>query len=315
MIPDINIKDYYLQFICAAKADIYKYKESLKTTKKIKEELYNYINEHKDTIVEVYNIDITKFEKEWINKEYNSSETLYQKVIKLVQSVQEDNNRIILLQLIKYCTVLRTENKYNILISLATKRKDIKFTVYRKYIANYYNKVHKCVLEGLGYRFGYDIGTYCINYWKMDKARIRNTNRIDFAATNAKKKELIAKGVKVYDDKEAAWYAARKIPYDGVDYRVYKVDDFFYDITFIKSGLFTNNTLEYQRTEYVASKYRGMSYTQMADTFCNEPDDIYNLQVDIKYKLNILLYKDPNKYLNYIRNAEQCKYKRGAHNS
>ena len=29
----------------------------------------------------------------------------------------------------------------------------------------------------------------------------------------------------------------------------------------------------------------------------------------IKYKLNILLYKYPTKYLNFIRNVEQRKYK------
>ena len=30
---------------------------------------------------------------------------------------------------------------------------------------------------------------------------------------------------------------------------------------------------------------------------------------DIKYKLNILLYKYPDKYLNFVRNAEATKYK------
>ena len=52
-----------------------------------------------------------------------------------------------------------------------------------------------------------------------------------------------------------------------------------------------------------------MSYTRMAEELCKKEDDIYNLQVDIKYKLNILLYKDPTKYLNYVRNAEQDKNK------
>ena len=38
-------------------------------------------------------------------------------------------------------------------------------------------------------------------------------------------------------------------------------------------------------------------------------DDIYNLQVDIKYKLNIYLYKYPEKHNNFVRNDEQSKYK------
>ena len=193
--------------------------------------------------------------------------------------------------------------------------KDIKFNTYRKYITAYYNKVHKCVLEGMGYKFSYGIGTYVINHWKLDTTRIKHKIHLDYAATNAKKKELISKGIKLYDDKEAAWYAARHIPYDAVDYRVYKEDTNWYEFTFIKSSIFRSSNLDYQRTEYVASKYRGMSYIQMANQLCNTLDDIYNLQVDIKYKLNILLYKYPTKYLNYVRNAEQCKYKRGAHNS
>ena len=52
-----------------------------------------------------------------------------------------------------------------------------------------------------------------------------------------------------------------------------------------------------------------MGYKELADKFCATDEDIYNLQVDIKYKLNILLYKDPTKYLRYVRTADQIKYK------
>lgn len=315
MIPDVNLKSYYLQYISNANTDIIKYKEHLALTKEIKEELYNYLEPHVNIIQDAYGINLLVYDKEWINKEYNTSETLYNKVIKLINNVREDANRIILIQIIKYCNNLRTENKYAQSIILATTRKSIKFGVYTKYVVNYYNKVHKTVLEGMGYRFSHGIGTYCINHWKLDIARMKNTKRIDFAATSAKKREIIAAGNKPYDDKEATWYAARRIPYDGVDYRVYKNESSFYEFTFIKSDIFTSSSLEYKRTEYVSAKYRGMSYTDMADQLCNTVEDIYNLQVDIKYKLNILLHKNPTKYLNFIRNAEQCKYKRGAHNS
>ena len=91
---------------------------------------------------------------------------------------------------------------------------------------------------------------------------------------------------------------------------MYKESTDWYEFTFINSELSKHYSLEYKRTDYVATKYRGMSYTKMAEELCKTEEDVYNLQVDIKYKLNILLYKDPNKYLNYVRNAEQCKYKR-----
>lgn len=315
MLPDITIRDYYLQFIHNAKIDIAKYKEKLELTIKLREEVYKYLNDNKTILSSVFNINLDACEKEWINKEYNSSEYLYNLAIKLLQNIDEHPNRIVLLQVTKYCNYLRIEHKCHKLIELATKRKDIKFPQYRKYVANYYIKVHKCILQGMGYRFGYGIGTYVINHWKLDTERIKNKLHLDYAATNARKKELLAQGKKLYDDKEAAWYAARHIPYDAVDYRVYKESTDWYEFTFLKPEVCRNSSLEYQRTEYIASKYRGMSYTKMADELCKTDEDIYNLQVDIKYKLNIMLYKDPTKYLNFVRNAEQCKYKRGAHNS
>ena len=315
MLPDITIKGYYLQFIHNAKNDITKYKNNLEVTLSIKEQVYKYIEDNKAILNDSFNINLDDIEIEFCQKKYNPKEYLYNIVIKLLRNIDVHPNRIVLLQLAKYCNILRNENKYNKLIELANKRKDIKFGVYRKYVTAYYNKVHKCVLNGMGYKFGYGIGTYVINHWKLDPKRIKNKVHLDYAATNAKKKELLAKGIKLYDDKEAAWYEARHIPYNAVDYRIYKENTDWYEFTFIKSDIFKSNNLEYQRTEYVATKYRGMSYTQMAEELCHTEEDIYNLQVDIKYKLNILLYKDPTKYLNYVRNAEQCKYKRGAHNS
>lgn len=315
MLPDITIKGYYLQFIHNAKNDITKYKNNLEVTLSIKEQVYKYIEDNKVILNDSFNINLDDIEIEFCQKKYNPKEYLYNIVIKLLKNIDTHPNRIVLLQLAKYCNILRNENKYNKLIELANKRKDIKFGIYRKYVTAYYNKVHKCVLNGMGYKFSYGIGTYVINHWKLDPKRIKNKVHLDYAATNAKKKELIAKGIKLYDDKEAAWYEARHIPYNAVDYRIYKENTDWYEFTFIKSEIFKSNNLEYQRTEYVATKYRGMSYTKMAEELCHTEEDIYNLQVDIKYKLNILLYKDPTKYLNYVRNAEQCKYKRGAHNS
>nr|DAO50315.1 MAG TPA: hypothetical protein [Crassvirales sp.] len=308
MIPDITIKQYYLQFVHNAKIDIAKYKENLNTTIKLKEEIYKYLERNKIILKESFDINLDDIKIEWIEKRYNSKEYLYNLTIVLLRNTIEHPNRIVLLQVAKYCNILRNENRYNKLIEIANKRKDIKFSAYRKYVTNYYNKVHKCVLQGMGYKFSYGIGTYIINHWKLDVNRIKHKMHLDYAATNAKKKELIAKGIKLYDDKEAAWYAARHIPYNAVDYRVYKESTDWYEFAFIKSDLFRSHNYEYKRTDYVATKYRGMSYKDMAINLCKKEEDVYTLQVDIKYKLNILLYKNPNIYLNYVRNAEQCKY-------
>lgn len=308
MTPDIKFKNYYLQFIKDAKIDYAKYNDLYKMYNTILEDLYSYIKNHKDIILNKYNIDIEDYNLEWNQKIYNKEETLYKKVFKTFQTLNEDDDKSHLLQIIKYCHALANTNKYKKLIELTNKRKDLKFGEYRTIVFNYYNKVHKCVLEGNGYKFAKGLGTYCINYWKLDYTKGKQI--LDFAASNARKKELIAKGIKVYDQKEADWYKARKIPYHAIDYRVYKNDDHWYEITFINSKLFKNSkAMDYKHTEYIIANYRGMSYMQIADELVNDIEDIYTLQVDIKYKLNILLYKYPTKYLNFIRNVEQRKYK------
>lgn len=315
MIPDINVKDYWLQFIYAAKSDITKYNEYLADVINIKKTLIEYIEPNKDIIKEAFKITLDAIKLEWIDKTYNSREYLYNSTLVLLRHNPNHPHRVLLLQLIKYCNILRSEYRYNRLIALANQRSSIKYNAYKNYVYAYYTKVQKCALQGMGYKYGNGIGTYVINCWKLDVNRMKNKPRLDYAATNAKKKELLAKGIKLYDPKEEAWYKARHIPYDAVDYRVFKTDTKWYEFTFIKSNIFRKDTFDYQRTEYVSSKYRGMSYTEMADILCKTEEDVYNLQVDIKYKLNILLYKYPIKHLNYIRNAEQCKYEPGAHNS
>lgn len=314
MIPDVTIKNYYLQFIYNAKSDIDKYNKELEVIKNIKQELHKYLENNKTILKESFNINLDNV-SEWSSGEYNSKEYIYNVAIKILKTAVDHPNRIIIQQLIKYCNTLRNEHKYNKHIYLASIRKDMKYSTYYKYVSNYYIKVHKCVLQGMGYKFDHGIGTYIINHWKLDPSRMHHKPKLDYSATNARKREIIKQGKKPYDTKEAAWYNARGIPYDGVDYRVFKDSTDWYEFTFIKSSIFKSNNLDYKRTEYVAKKYRGMSYTEMAEQLCNNEEDIYNLQVDIKYKLNILLYKDPTKYINFIRNASQNKYDSGAHNS
>ena len=86
-----------------------------------------------------------------------------------------------------------------------------------------------------------------------------------------------------------------------MDYRIFKNKEGEYLIRFKDSKMIKDKFLQYEHTEYLANKYRGMSYKQIADTVCNTIEDIYNLQLDIRYKLNILLYKYPEKCLNFMR--------------
>lgn len=309
MSPDVKLKDYYLKFINEAKDNIRENTKLKKDCISIKLDVYNYINEHKEEILDEYHINLDKYDIEWKQQRYNPVCSLYNKVNLILRTKTDFINKSNILQLYKYCAILRNEYNYDKSIELAANRKKLTLVQYKYFVYRYYTEIHKCVLNGFGYKFEGGIGTYMINHWKLDYKNGENKKYIDFNETNRRKRELIAKGIKLYDPKEAAWYEARHIPYNAVDYRVYKTSKDYYDFTFMHSDITRKSTLDYKRTEYISAKYRGMGYKELADKFCDTDEDVYNLQVDIKYKLNILLYKDPTKYLRYVRTADQIKYK------
>lgn len=313
MQPDVNVKDYYLSYITSAENSIKDYNEKLDVVKNKKENIINFIIEHKDIYDNILNIKLDNY-TEWTNGKYNVDLILYNHTIKKFDICPNEYKSIVI-QLIKYLQTLYEEYKLITLIDLANKRSKLKFSKFKEIIAEYYRQVHRCVLQGYGYKMTHSLGTWIINYWKLDRNHKNFKNKLDFAATNKRKKELLAKGCKLWNADEAKWYAEHNMPYDGVDYRIFQRQTYYYDITIIKSRYFTQKSLNYKRTEYVIKSLRGLSYQEIADKYCNNFDDIVNLNVDIKYKLNILLYKDPTKYLNFIRNADSNKYQRGTHNS
>lgn len=309
MTPDITIKDHYYKFINDAKEDEDNYNKQLSLCHKTKDEVFNLIKEHKDFYKDFYDIDLDYYINDLIEK----GEALYLKSIKFANAEQNSSNRVKLLQIVKYCNILKRIREYNKLIILAKERKKITLTKYRTVVTNYYDEVHKCILEGNGYKFSKGIGIFCINRWLMDSKRMAKRKRLDYQATANKKKELINAGIKLFNKAEYDWYKERNIPYDGVDYRVYKTETHYYDITIIKSNILSNSAMMFKHTEYVNSKHRGKSFEDMSN-MCKDINDIKNFQVDIRYKLNMLLHKYPNRYLLYIRNEEQERYKPGAHN-
>lgn len=306
MLPDIKIKEFYLRYVYNAKRDIETYTNTYTSVRESINQLHDYIENYQEELLKVYDIDLNKFETEWIKREYNVTEYLYKQIIRLIKVIDDSEKKSLLVQILKYCYKLKEAYNTNKLINIARRREHLTLKDYKELVNKYYMAVHKAILEGFGYKYCGGIGTYIVNYYKIDNP---TKPKIDYAETNKRKKELLARGLKLYDEKEALWYKARGIPYDGVEYRVYLDKKFYYDFTFINSKVFKKKELDYKRTEYVHAKLRGMSYQEMAETLCNNLDDIVSLNVDLKYKLNIYLHKYPDKYLNFVRNAEQSKYK------
>lgn len=306
MVPDIKLKDYYCSYVYDAESDIESYNKEIEQILLTRSDLRIYIENHINVLKTEYGIDITRYDIEWNKEQYNCSNSLNNLIVNTLQLYDDNKNRAILIQVLKYCKTLERENELIKLIDSANIRKNITFKDYKKYITKFYSEVHRCVLNGEGYVFDEGIGTFLINYWKLDKSRTKAI--IDFAATNKRKKEIIASGKKLYDEDEARFYKEQGIPYDGVQYKVYRSDSNLYEMTFINSKVFGRKELDFQRTEYVHAKFRGLSYQQIADNFIKTNEDLINLNVDLRYKLNILIYLEPSNYLKFIRNGEQSKY-------
>lgn len=299
MGADVKLKDYYLSYISNAKKDIQTYTAELNFYRKLRDKQHEFLTTNSDKYKQYFNINLDNYD------------TAIERAELLIKDETDSNKRFYLSQLTKLKITNIRCREYSQMIALAYKRKSIKFRQYEKYVVDYYDKVHKFMLQGFGYTYNFGIGTICICRWKTSKT---SKPIIDYYATNLKKTELTKLGKKLWNKYEAEFYEARGIPYDGIDYRVYRKDDHIYEFHIINSKLFSRRNHTFKHTDYVNLKFRGLSYVQMAD-MCKDLDEICAMSVDIRYKLNMVLYKDPASYILFIRNSEQDRYEYGAHNS
>lgn len=308
MRSKIKLSDYYLSYINGVKEDYFHCRKKLKDISKEKQALIDYIEINKEDLFKYYKIDVLRYTIEWGQRKYNPSKALYQQVLKHIKHDTEEDNRECLIQCLKYCQCLEREytsiNNYNLIL----RKLKLKQADYIKIINKVYDKIQEYALKGYGYKFNYGIGTFCINYWKH-YTNFNFKNYINFNESRKLKQKLLEQGYTPYNKEDAKKAQEAGVPYDGKQYLVYTTDAFWYEITFIKSKLFRKKELEYQRSEYIPIKFKGYTHAQLADNFINNEKDIYEFPVDIRVKLNMLLYKYPNKYLNFIRNADNLKYK------
>lgn len=303
MTPDVTITDYYWKFIEHNKSIIKEAKSKLKNINNNKEDLYKYITENKNEIKSIVGINVNTCD-EYTTKTYCKPMKLRNYCLKFIRNNNDTAKKVLVINCLKYCSTLEAEYNNKAIVNKFEEYNKLTLRQYEALISNYYAKVHKCVLQGFAYKFTNKLGSYIINRWSTINSDKYN-KYVDYNATAKKKKEIIAAGKKPYNKAEAKWYADHNLEYDGIPYVIYSQYDKWYEFRFIGTKQCSPKYMEYQRTEYVNSKYRGMSYKQIADTLCNTEDDIYELPLDIKYKLNILLYKFPMKYLNFVRTNKE----------
>lgn len=314
MIPDIEIKHYYNKYLEDANNDLIKFQEEYEVAINIKNDTRKFIKEQIRVINNI-NINLSDYKQEWIIGKYNPNNDLLNKLNSKLELYNNGEERIVILQLIKYCNVLKKCNQLNTAIDLAKRRHELSYKEYRKFVANYYQYgVHKCCIEGYAYNYGYGIGDLIINKWKFTKTEhSNNTKVIDYKATNNAKKKLILEGKIPYNKEDAEIYKLRGIKYEGIPYVVYKEKNDFYEIAIINNRYINPQNLKFEHHETISANLRNKGFEQIAQE-CSK-DEILHLKCDIRYKLIIYNCADKTAYLKYIRNVEQSKFQRGAHNS
>ena len=314
MVVDIDIKHYYKTFIDNANSDIEKYQKDIETNNDILLSSKEYVSKYILYINHQFGINIIKdFPITWgVNDthKYSKDEHLDEIVLKkLNDAVGED--RIILLQLLRYCEILKFIDNCNKKIKLAENRSKITPKEYKEYLRKYYMQgVHKALLDGYAYRFGNGIGDLMINYWKyVNKVR---DNYVDWAATKKRKQEILDAGLKLYNKEEAEIYKIRGLKYDGIPYVVYKTNKEYFNIELVNCKAFSKANIKFKHANYIPSKFRNRTVSDIANQF-KSVDEIAIQDLGIRHKLIVSVEKDPTLYLKYIRNVDAVRQKRGSH--
>ena len=311
MIVEVDIADYYKAFINNANSDIEKYQEERKTNYDLLLSTKDYISKYILYVNHQFGINLKEnFTNSWTKESYCEDEHLTNIVnIELKTAVGED--RIILLQLLRYSEVLKFIHNCDKKIELAKNRSKITPKQYKEYIKKYYMQgVHKALLDGHAYRFSHGIGDLMINYWKYVNG-VRG-KIVDWNATNKRKQEILDAGLKLYNKEEAEIYKIRGLKYDGIPYVVYKTNSEYYDIELVNCKSFSKANVKFKHANYIPAKFRKKTPDDIANQF-SSVDEIAVQDLGIRHKLIVALEKDPTLYLKYIRNVEAVRQRRGSH--
>lgn len=262
---------------------------------------YNKIKNNIQIYKNSFKVDLNKYD-EFKNNKYTTGQFL--KVAKGMFINRGNNYELVtdLYDLYHFAKIqkdlydlIKDIDKYNKLLNLTLKE-------YTTILRVYYTEVQKhLILEGEGYAFSNDIGWICINRCVIHKAR----KMLDFAATRKREAELKEKGIRIYNKEEADWCRKHGLDYKAEDKRVFKKDEYCYEIPLLGCKLPNGTKFKLEITDYRHSSLRGKTNEELSEIANNSPKDICNLQIDMKTKLTLCDKVDKILYIKFIRNENQ----------
>lgn len=299
LASDVNSKIVYLKLINKTRGELTSLVKKLDRLLNSKSDCFNYLSARKGEILKKYDINLDDYIIEFVKQEYNEEEALQDKAFKLLRQKNLEEDRQDIINLAKWCSILKNEKDINKRLIVCKTIYNLSYRDFQEYLYNYYCKVHEVLLNGKAYKLGNGIGTI---YFKLIDVSNSKTSRIDFQKTKANKEKLLAEGKIPYRWEDAKDAEAQGYKYEGVPYVVFKNKGKEIVLEFKNSKYFTSRRkIEFRKTKYINLKYRGMSYKEIADTFCNNLDDVYGLQVDVFTKEKLAEIVFPGITQKYIR--------------
>ena len=179
---------------------------------------------------------------------------------------------------------------------------DLTIEEYKQILISFYNEVHKkLIIDGCGYVFERPIGWLCINRCKVVQGKRKI---LDFKATKANKERLIKEGKRLWNKDEANYALKVGVDYDGVDYRVYKDEEYCYEFSLINCKAIPGEKVKFAVTDSHRS-ILGKTDDDILKECNNDLNTICNLTINPSRKLYLCLKANNILYLNFIRNEGQ----------
>lgn len=297
----IGVREYYKSLIAITTRNRNK-------ALKDRDDLYSSTSSlHKDIIdcksiyLTEYNFNVDEYD-ECVNNQYSTSQ--FYKAAKGA-FINRSNNFKLVSDLFDLFTLAKQQkNIYDLdkTISLCDRILALSFTQYTELLRTFYTQVHKeMIIKGNGYCFDGKLGWICINRCKL----VNPKPKLDYAATKKKEAELKEKGERVYNKDEANWCKINGIEYNAIDKRVFKTNEYCYEIPLIGSKVKNGHKIKFTVADYRHSSIRGKTNEDLLNECNNDVEQICNLKVDLKTKLTLCDKANNGLYINFIRNENQ----------
>lgn len=297
----INMRTYYSSMVAAytqLKTDAVSAKEDLVTATK---ELWQDIYDKRDVYLNEFKVNISEYD-EFVNNKYETG--VFARLAKGM-FLNRKNNYVIVADLFDLLTLSKRQKQIHDLekdIEFYNKLLSLNFKQYTEILKIFYSEVQRrMILNGEGYVFEDNIGWTCINRCHI----VNRRPMLDFDKTKKKRAELIAQGKRIYNREEAEFCRVNGLQYDGVDPRVYKNEEYCYEIPLLGCKLTNGTKFKFEPTDYRGREIRGKHNDELIQICHNDIHEICNLPLGVRAKLTLCNTVDKMLYLNFIRNEAQ----------